>query len=104
MLRLYAQPTYHLAAVHAIYASNGHDRDEEHYQEDNAEGLGDPVIEGEIAGIGSHGLFPFCLDNHHHSCCQTLIILLGEAYKVDAHRHALLYLHEVAGGVVGRNE
>lgn len=46
-----AQPAHHLAAVGAVHATDGHDRYEKYHQEDDAEGLGHPVVEREIAWI-----------------------------------------------------
>lgn len=40
----------------------------------------------------------------HHACCQSLVVLIGETFKVDADGDALLNLYEVLCKQSGRAE
>ena len=48
VLRQESQTAHHLAAVGRVGAAHSHDGDEEQYQENDTEGLGHPVVEGEV--------------------------------------------------------
>ena len=49
-------------------------------------------------------MFFQCFRFHHHAGTEQIHVFGRNVNQVDAHRDALLYLDEVAGRVIGRDE